>query len=302
MELKQVRITIIGCGLMGGSLGAALHGHCHSIIAVDLNADTLDHIRTLGWADSISSNLADGLTNCDLAILATPPGIIQEIIQQMGNNLPAPAFVMDLGSTKRAITSSMASLPASTHAIGGHPMCGKESSGIMHATPALFQAANFILTPLDNTSSALLNLAHEIIAVIGAHPLQLSPERHDHLLAYTSHLPFLNAAALMHTTGNLASDPMLWQVAANGFKDTTRLAASSTEMMLAIIQSNRQEILSSINDLQAFFEHLASLIKMEHYTELEMLLSRIRQSRTDLFPIKPPEEIIHEPASHRPSA
>ena len=166
-------------------------------------------------------------------------------------------LLMDLGSTKVQVVEAMNALPEEIAAVGGHPMCGKETGGLASADPNLFQGATFVLTPTARTTDEAMRLAHELVEATGAMPLVLDTERHDRAVATISHLPYLLAASLIHTeTEANALDDAVGRLAASGFRDTTRLATSSLDMMLDILLTNRECVGTA---LDAFQRNLAAV-------------------------------------------
>lgn len=184
---------------------------------------------------------------------------------------------MDVGSTKAQIVAQMAELPGYVQPLGGHPMCGKESSGITSAEPTLYRGATFVLTPLPRTSEAALALGRALVEAAGARPLTLDPERHDRLAAAISHLPYLLACGLVGTTERIGStDPMVWELAASGFRDTSRLAASDVTMMLDTVLTNREAVLEILDRYQGQLHDLARVIESGDEAALRARLTAIR--------------------------
>ena len=157
--LAAARVAVVGLGLMGGSLALALRGHCAELVGVEPDAPAAALACERGVVDRTAS-LAEA-TACDLLVLAAPVRAILALLAEL-RRLPPPAqtvAVLDLGSTKREVVAAMQLLPAPYDPIGGHPMCGKEVSGLAHAEAGLFRERVFVLTPLERTSSAGQNLA-----------------------------------------------------------------------------------------------------------------------------------------------
>lgn len=283
-SLAGMRVAIVGLGLMGGSLALALSGCCREIIGVDADPAPL----TFAIERSIVHRTTDfdsALGTSDLLILAAP---VRTILQQLSHlahstfPIPHSAFIIDLGSTKSAIVAAMKNLPAAFDPIGGHPMCGKEVSGIGHADPDLFRGKPFVLCPLDRTSPRALALAHELISAIGAHPLILDAETHDSLAALVSHLPYAVSVALMRTA--LATDnEALWPVAASGFRDATRLAASDLTMMIDILLTNRAAALDSLSRFRTELDSLTAAIDSGDADALRAVLESAQRKRSEMF-------------------
>jgi len=284
--LHNARVTVVGLGLMGGSLAGALKtgGACSEVLGVARRPDTAALAMDRGWVDGASTNLGKGVAAADVVVLATPVRTIIELLPLVGRLAPPGSLIMDLGSTKRAIVQAMSLLPEHVQPLGGHPMCGKETSGLAAAEPGLYQGQVFVLTPLQRTDPASLALARELVGAIGAWPLELPAERHDRLVAAVSHLPYLLACGLVRAVQEVAqSDEAVWQVAASGFRDTTRLAATDVSIMLDILLTNREPVLDMLNALGAQLSDLTRLIECDDAQRLEILLDAIRLQRKALF-------------------
>ncbi|MBM4424491.1 MAG: prephenate dehydrogenase [Chloroflexi bacterium] len=285
-QLADARVAIVGLGLMGGSLALALKGRCREIIGVDSDTAPL----TLALERGIIHRPADfdsALDSADLLILATPAQTILAQLTAISHSdsafrIPHSVFPIDLGSTKRAIVAAMENLPPAFDPIGGHPMCGKETSGIEHADRDLFRGKPFILCPLRRTSSRALALAHELVSVIGARPLVLDAETHDEIAAAVSHLPYAVSAALVRTAMANSNDA-LWQMASSGFRDTTRLAASDLTMMIDILLTNRNAVLHSLSQFHSELEALTAAIESGDPERLRAVLESAQRQRHKMF-------------------
>jgi prephenate dehydrogenase len=176
----------------------------------------------------------------------------------------------------------MQTLPVRFDPVGGHPMCGKEVAGIQHAEANLYRDKIFVLTPLERTTKRAMTLVQEMIGVIGGVPLVLAPERQDALVAMISHLPYLAASGLMLTALS-NEDNQLWTLAASGFRDTTRLAASDLTMMVDILLTNREAVLEVLKGYQSDLDILAALLKSADEKTLRTTLARAQQQRVRLF-------------------
>jgi len=191
---------------------------------------------------------------------------------------------MDMGSTKSQILKVMKELPPHIQPVGGHPMCGKEISGLAAADSELYTNATFILSPLDRTSTEALDLARDIVQAIGATPLVLQGERQDRLVATLSHLPYLLACALVQTAdATTSTDPAAWQIVAGGYRDTTRVAGSDVSMMLDILDTNRQAVLHSATVFRDQLDRITSLIAAQDEPGLTAILSDSRIERQRMF-------------------
>lgn len=232
---------------MGGSLALALRPFLSHLTTVDTNPKT--RAAAHDFADLVTDDLAEGVKEAELVILATPVRTILHLLAQLPAARPDGCLLLDLGSTKAEICRAMEALPSSFQGIGGHPMCGKETAGFGAASADLYREQTFVLCENGRTTPKIAAIAQEIIEAIGAKPLLLPPQTHDNMVAATSHLPYLVSAALMQTAA-AQDNEQLWQVSASGFRDTTRLAGSDPQMLLDILLTNRMEVLEQVDKLQ----------------------------------------------------
>lgn len=280
--LAQARVAIVGLGLMGGSLALALRGRCAEIAGADADPQAVQLALEHGVIDRAIE--LDAALDRHLVILAAP---VRAILAQLahlatGYRPSSTVTLLDLGSTKSEITAAMEQLPPGFDPLGGHPMCGKEVSGIENAEAGLFRDKTFVLTPLARTSPRALQLAQALIEAIGARALVLSAERHDALAATASHLPYLAATALMRAAQSL-DDDQFWSLAASGFRDTSRLAASDLTMMTDILLTNRAAILDSLMRYRSELETLIQLIDAADPAALRAALAPTQAHRAKRF-------------------
>jgi prephenate dehydrogenase len=270
---------------MGGSLAGALRGQCQAVVGVARRPETIEAGLALGLIDRGTTDLASGVRDADAVILATPVRVILRQLDQIGPLLSEGCLLMDLGSTKAQIVAQMEKLPDHVQPLGGHPMCGKEVSGITAADPALYQDRTFILTPLPRTLASSLALGQALAKAVGAQPLVLDGGRQDFLVATMSHLPYLLACTLVSTADRLTSpDPAAWDIVAGGFRDTSRVAGSDVTMMLDILMTNRVEVLKALETCGNQLRRLARLLEIGDEEELRTLLTTIRAKRKEMFP------------------
>jgi prephenate dehydrogenase len=265
--LGQCRIAIVGLGLMGGSLALGLRGKCAALYGIDPHPATLDLALSQHIVDEADSDPATLLPKADLVILSAPVPAILNLLDQLPSYIPNPCIVMDLGSTKRLVVEAMAHLPARFDPIGGHPICGKEKLSLANAERTLYYGAPFLLTPLERTSPRALSAAQQIIEALGAKARILEAGEHDRILASTSHLPFLVSSALALAT--------LQEVASfigPGFKSTSRLAGTPASMMLGVLQTNRENILTMLRGMQGKLADMETALEAGDFSELESLL------------------------------
>ncbi len=243
------KIVIAGVGLIGGSLGLALckRNLAKEVVGVEANEDNLDLAIRVG-AVHRGATLAEALAGAELLILATPIGVALGVLEMALPYLRPGTIVTDVGSVKgRLVERAEAMLPAGIHFIGGHPMAGLEVAGVAGAREDLFEGASYLLTPTERTDRAALTRLKQLIEGLGAKPLELAYQEHDQAVAIISHLPHLLAAALVNTVAaDTKKEQLLLDLAAGGFRDTTRIAASNPMMWRDILLTNRSQVLEAI--------------------------------------------------------
>jgi prephenate dehydrogenase len=260
--MKNKKVTIIGCGLIGGSVALALRQSQsgYSVACIDL-PERLPAIRAAGVADEIGTpdDLAKHVPDSSTVLVATPVQTILDMLARLRPFLREGTIVTDVGSTKKHIMAEAQSMiPSGVHFIGGHPMAGSESSGVEAADPLLFSDRVYVLCPYPDTPPeallSLMDLAEKLLAL----PVTIEAEEHDRIMATVSHLPQLISVALMHTAQvEDAGHAMLDKLAGRGFLDMTRLAASDYGMWKGILETNRNAIERALDR----FEESLSLLR-----------------------------------------
>ncbi len=286
--LADLQVTVVGLGLMGASLAGALRGQCRAVVGVARRSETAEEAVARGLLDRAGTDLAEGVREADLVVLATPVRTILRMLDVLAPLLPAGCVLMDLGSTKAQIVERMAHLPATVEPLGAHPMCGRESSGLAAADPGLYHGCLFVLSPLARTSPQTLSLGRALVGAVGGTPLVLDAERHDRLVAIASHLPYLLACTLVAAAEQSAArDRMLWQLCASGFRDTSRLAACDVTMMLDILLTNRPAVLDAVQGAERELHALAELLAGADEERLRAALAACRARRQPMFHATP---------------
>jgi prephenate dehydrogenase len=252
---------------------------CVSISGYDADPGTLAQALQRGIIDRPIDLRGD---HVDVLILAAPVNAILDWLLKIPAVFSGNFHVIDLGSTKGQIAVAMQALPDRISPLGGHPMCGKETSGLGVATPDLYRKCLFVLTPLDRTHATTLVVAQQLIDAISARTLILDPDRHDQLAAAISHVPYLASLALVEAALQ-AHDDAAWEMASSGFRDSTRLAASNPTMMLDILISNQAGVLTALARLQASLETLTQLVQQGDRAALRVIMDAARARRTTLF-------------------
>ena len=280
MELEDARVTIVGLGLMGGSMALGLKARCQELVGVDSDAETVQLARRAGIK---TQELGPALVRTDVLVLATPVKETLRLLEAFRSDPPAVRLLMDVGSTKRQVVEAMENLPDPVAAVGGHPLCGKELAGFPEAEAELFTGSLFVLTPCSRTTPSSLALAEQIVSALGASVQQMQAARHDQLLATASHLPYLLATALMGSAEFVGNkDPEIWDLVASGFLSTSRLAASDLTMMADILTTNQDMVQNALSRAQSELEQLRGLLIGGEAGPLRDYLEPLQRKRVSL--------------------
>lgn len=258
------RAVIHGVGLLGGSLGFALRerGIADEVVGLGRSREKLHEALRRGALTRISTNPSEALEGADALILCLPPRLIREKIAELAPLITPGAFVTDVGSVKGAIVrEGEARLAGKALFIGSHPMAGSEKSGIDAARADLYEDAACFVTLSEKTPAEALVLATEFWRAVGCRVIVADPARHDALLAATSHLPHLAAAALVEALYSRGDATLFFKaVIGNGFRDTTRIAAGEAELWEQIFSENSGELVQNLDGLIRILESWRGLL------------------------------------------
>lgn len=276
-------LAIVGLGLMGGSLAMALRERVDIITGIDPDPETRAHALRCGIVDAATDDLQKGVEYADVVILCAPVRSIAEIIRQrIGSYMRSNTLLLDIGSTKQDICTAMGSLPIGIQAVGGHPMTGKEHNGIQSSDSGLYRGRPFVLCPTRRTTPAARLRALALVEALGSVAIEMEAQRHDRLVAAISHLPYLLSAALVATVAREAEhDNAVWQLAAGGFRDTSRLAAQDVRMMGDILSTNTQAVATLLALFRVQLAQLEAMLISQDEQHLADLLAPTRQARLD---------------------
>ena len=264
MKQADIRsLTVIGCGLIGGSFALALKAVMPHLVVtgVGRQLSSLQTAKTMGVIEHASTDMAASVASADVVLLGVPVGAIHSTLQHIAPHLQEGALVMDVGSTKADVVA-MAQDTLGKHVpnfVAAHPIAGKECSGVAHATAALYKHHRVILTPTAVTHAAALERADALWAACGAHVHTMDATEHDRVFAAVSHLPHLLAFAYM----NGVADDQTLALAGPGFRDFTRIAASSPDVWRDIFVANREPLLAQLAQFEMALAHLKSLVQVQ---------------------------------------
>jgi prephenate dehydrogenase len=280
------RVTIIGVGLIGGSLALAIKQRFPAIHITGVDRpQVLKRALDRHAIDLADNSIERAVRSADIVILAAPVSSISKMLPRVAKNCSPSTIVTDTGSVKQMLVEQAQRLFPNGNFIGGHPMTGSEFSGINAAHPLLFQNALYILTPTHTTKKQSLRMLANFFASLDARIFILDPARHDSVVAAVSHLPQLAAVALMNSVGKHHPDaPNHLTLAAGGFRDMTRIASSPFEMWKDILSANQKEIgkvlrlyIRQLNKIATVLDSAPARLSEEFKTS-HILRSRIPRS------------------------
>ena len=253
-----MKITIIGLGLMGGSLALALKekGFSNHITGVDENPEHCKEALTLSLVNEIKS-LKEAITSANIIVVATPVSASIEIISSALDTMNNEQIIIDLGSTKGELCDRLSNHPKRAQYVAAHPIAGTENSGPQSAIRNLYEDKKVVICEKNESTDEALSLALKMFNTIGMSVVFMSPKEHDKHLAYISHLSHISSFALGLTVLDLEKDEKnIFNLAGSGFSSTARLAKSSPKMWESIVTQNKTHLLPAIN---AYIKHLEQL-------------------------------------------
>lgn len=274
-------VAIIGVGLIGGSIGLALRqkNMAKVVTGVGRRQTSLDKALTCGAIDRAVTDLAEGVAEAELVIVATPVAGIVENLASVATACPQAAILTDVGSTKSNICREAATRlgGAFPRFVGSHPLAGDHRTGAENARADLLEGRVVVVTPTEVSAPDAVRQVEQLWLSLGARVMQLSPEDHDQALAVTSHLPHLLASALAEITPQ-ESLPL----AATGWADTTRIAAGEPALWTQIFSQNSAPVLEALDTLLAHLEQLRADLAQENWSQLEQHLQQAKRIRDAL--------------------
>jgi cyclohexadieny/prephenate dehydrogenase len=289
-NLPFARLALIGCGLIGSSIARAARacGACDSIVATARSAATRDRIAALGLADRVTPTSAEAVEDADLTIVCVPVGCSGEVAAEIGPRLKPGAIVSDVGSVKASVLSAMAPhFGPGIHFIPAHPVAGTEHSGPDAGFAELFVNRWCILTPPANAERLAVERLAWFWRALGAQVEIMTAERHDLVLAITSHVPHLIAYTIVGTAEDLqaVTRSEVMKFSAGGFRDFTRIAASDPTMWRDVFLANREAVLEMLGRFNEDLAALARAIRWADGDRLFELFERTRAIRRGILEI-----------------
>lgn len=273
-----MRLALIGVGLIGGSFARALRaaGKVDVIVGFDSQPEALARAIALGVIDQSAESAAQAVEQADLVMIATPVGAVQGVFKAIASHLGPAAIVTDVGSTKASvIEAAYRELgPAFERFVPGHPIAGRELSGVEHSDAALFRDRIFVATPVAQTDADAVRRVETLWIDVGCHVERMTPAEHDSVFAAVSHLPHLLAFALVTHISSHPDADRKFAMAGAGFRDFTRIAASNPAMWRDICIANAEAISGELASYRSVLAQLQAALDVRDAAALERTLAR----------------------------
>ena len=281
------RLTIIGVGLIGGSLGRALKsvGYCREVVGAGRSRERLAIAANLGVVDRIETDLACAVEGADVVLLAVPLGAMGPLLATIAPYVSGRTILTDAGSAKgcvvEAVRAAFGQVPR--RFVPGHPIAGTENSGVEASFATLFQGRRVILTPLAETELEARDRIARMWEAAGAIVEDMGVRHHDEVLAATSHLPHLLAYSLVNTLACMDDRAEIFRFAAGGFRDFTRIASSDPQMWHDICVANRGPLMEALNAFNHDLGALAEAVSCGDSETVLELFGRAKFARDNLY-------------------
>lgn len=280
-------VGIIGTGLIGGSLGLALRrrGVAERVLGYDVDPSMKEEAVSRGAVDEAAASIGDIAADCDLIFIAVPVRSIPGVLRALAPGIRPGTTVSDVGSVKEKVVAAAGEiLSEGCHFIGGHPLTGSEQRGVDFADSRLFEGAYYVLTPHGDCNAEAYSRLHALLTTLGARVLAMDPARHDRAVSVISHLPHIMAMGLMNLALERAEEYPLLRLAAGGFRDMTRIAASSSRLWLDILMENREAVEESLRECISIMQGIGDMLEEGREEELVSWMENARSGRQNLAP------------------
>jgi len=285
-KVKFKRLTIIGVGLIGGSLARAVRqmGACDDIVGCGRDKKHLQQAVDLGVIDRFETDIATAVHGADMVVVATPLGAMETVFSAMSNQLAVDAVITDVGSAKVSVAEAACRTLGDRLScfVPGHPIAGTEKSGVAASLVGLFENRSVILTPLAETSEQALARVRDLWSCTGAIISETTVDHHDQILAATSHLPHLLAYTLVDTLVSMDDSEEIFRYAAGGFRDFTRIASSDPIMWRDICRANKSAILDVMERYETQLKTLKQMLHDDRVDDAIEIFSRAKKARDKL--------------------
>ena len=278
------KVTVIGLGLIGGSLAAALResGEVGEVFGVERDAESLRFALENGIADAGASEIGPGISGSEIVVVSTYVDTIAQVAGEVSGFVSPGTVVCDVGSVKASIVREMENAPRNIRFVGAHPIAGRETSGVMESDPGLFSGKRCVVTPVESTSPEALSMVKKLFSLVGSEVVEMDPESHDEIFSLVSHLPHAVAYSLVSAVASTGGDKNLFDFSGGGLADFTRIAGSSPEMWAGIFIENRDALLGAIRGFAGKLGEIEKAIASGNVEDLAALLREARDSKRNL--------------------
>lgn len=276
-HLQIQTATIVGVGLIGGSIAAALkaRGLCERVLGVGRTAERLQKAKDAGLIDAFQTSIEDAAAESDLLVFCTPVDRIADGVREAAAHCRTGTIITDAGSIKGAICRELTGrIPADVAFVGSHPLAGSEKNGFEHADAELFEGRVCVVTPTDGIPAEATRFVAGFWESLGMTVIEKSPDEHDRLLALTSHMPHIVVPALATLLDEASS-----AFAASGFRDTTRIAGSDPALWTAIAEANAECILQALDAFDGALQQFRAAVTERDWPRLQNLLQTAKTNR-----------------------
>jgi prephenate dehydrogenase len=288
----SAKITIVGVGLVGGSIGLAIRRaglERLRVVGYDKNHDTLRTAEKIGAIDEQAHDLGGAVRDAALVVLAVPIEAMRDTLTALARHLTPETVVTDTASTKGEVMRwARELLPEGASFVGGHPMGGKEDAGIEHAEATLFDGKAWVITPTVDASPSAIRSVTGLARICGAETLHMDPEEHDQYAAAISHMPLFTSTALFTLARSSASWDDLGAMAGPAFRDLTRLASGDPGLALGIWRTNREAVIHWIERMMAELGRYRNMLQDAQDEQLLQAFAEAQLQR-DEFIAHPPQ-------------
>jgi len=283
MNWRIDTLLIVGLGLIGGSLAAALRdkGFARRITAFNRSRASLDYALDAGLIDAAPQSLEAAVADADLIVVGVPTLTVARVFEVIRDHARPDVLITDVASVKGSVVAAAAVVFGSVppRLVPGHPIAGAEKSGVEAAQAGLFERHRVILTPLPDTDDTALSSVDAMWRLTGAEVVRMDVAAHDRILAMTSHLPHVLAFALVDSLARQSASEDIFRFAAGGFRDFTRIASSDVVMWRDIAIANRSALLDAIDGFTVTLDGLRSAVAAGDGAMLEQVFVRARTAR-----------------------
>jgi prephenate dehydrogenase len=278
------KVAVVGLGLIGGSLSAALRdsGEVGEVFGVERDSESLRFALENGIADAGSSEIGPGISGSEIVVVATYVDTIAQVAEEVSGVVSPDTVVCDTGSVKAPAVREMEKGPRNIRFVGAHPVAGKETSGVRESDPGLFSGKKCVVTPVENTCPEALSMVKTLFSLAGSEIVEMDPESHDEIFSLVSHLPHAVAYSLVSAVASSGGERNLFDFSGGGLADFTRVSESSPEMWAGIFIENREAVLRAIRSFAGKLGEIEKAITSGNVEHLETLLREARDSKRDL--------------------